>query len=154
MKSKIIIFVTSLGLITSILNANAQSIDGMSLNNIANAAKSTLNSAVSSAKSHITNNKSTSDNSQLIGLWNYNGTACKFKTENLLKKAGGAVAAKAVESEMNGKCKDLGIEKGNTTFEFKNNNNFTMKWNAHTLNGNYTYDAAQNKIILKYNILI
>jgi len=153
MKSKILFFVTSFGLMTSVFNTNAQSIGGISLDNIANSAKSTVNSAVSSAKSLISNNKATTDNS-MLGLWNYNGTACKFKTENLLKKAGGAIAAKAVESEMDGKCKNLGIEKGNTSFEFKNDNSFTMKWSTHSIGGKYVYDPTQNKVTLRYNILL
>ena len=153
MKSKILFFVTSLGLMTSVFSASAQSIGGISLDNLANSAKSTVNNAVSSAKSLVSNNKATIDNS-MLGLWNYNGTACKFKTENLLKKAGGAIAAKAVESEMNGKCKNLGIEKGNTSFEFKNDNSFTMKWSTHSIGGKYVYDPTQKKVTLKYNILL
>ncbi len=36
----------------------------------------------------------------IVGTWNYDGPAVSFKSDNLLKKAGGAAAATAVESKI------------------------------------------------------
>jgi len=57
-----------------------------------------------------------SSSEEFIGTWNYKGTACKFETENLLKKAGGAVVATQVEKQFNEYCNKLGIKDGNLLF--------------------------------------
>lgn len=137
----------------------AQSINSASFNDIENSARRMASSAKSVAKKAMANISSSTtnnavDNMKLAGLWNFNGTACKFKSDNLFKKAGGVIAAKAVESELNGKCQEVGITKEKSSFEFKNGNSFITRWENHTMTGTYTYNEAKKTVSLKYNILL
>jgi hypothetical protein len=160
MKSKFFISATVICLLLYSPIVKAQSFGNISLSDLEKSAKS-LSSSTKNIYTTASTTKSAkgasiqfTDNNRLVGLWNFDKTSCKFKSENIFKKAGGAIAAKAVESELNDKCKEVGIEKGNFSIQFNNDRSFITKWETHTITGTYVYDELAGKTILKYNILL
>jgi len=86
----------------------------------------------------------------LYGTWNYTGTDCRFKSENLLKKAGGEVAAKEIESQLDDAFGKMGIKSGACSFTFKDDNTFSAVLGTKKISGSYTIDEANKKIVLTY----
>ena len=56
--------------------------------------------------------KSTAD---MTGTWSYTGSAIEFESDNLLQKAGGAVAATAAEKKLDEQLAKVGIKAGHGT---------------------------------------
>ena len=88
----------------------------------------------------------------LYGTWKYTSTDCVFETENLLKKAGGAVAANKIESEINEKLSKVGIKPGACTFTFNKDKTFKANVGGRNLSGTYALDS-KNKTI-KFTTLL
>ena len=59
--------------------------------------------------------KSTAD---MTGTWSYTGSAIEFESDNLLQKAGGAVAATAAEKKLDEQLAKVGIKAGQMSFTF------------------------------------
>lgn len=93
---------------------------------------------------------STLSESSIVGTWNYTGADCVFESENLLAKAGGAVAASKVESEVNDNLAKVGIKKGACSFTFNKDNTYTANLGGRTIQGNYTLDTKNKKIKMTY----
>lgn len=87
---------------------------------------------------------------EMVGTWNYTSSAVEFESDNLLKKAGGAVAASAAETKMDEQLSKLGIKAGAMSFTFKADSTFTSTVGKRSLSGTYSYDAAAGKVNLKY----
>ncbi|HMM18957.1 MAG: DUF4923 family protein [Petrimonas sp.] len=94
-------------------------------------------------------NSSLSDK-DLMGDWEYKGTACTFETENLLKKAGGAVVASQVERTFNEYCDKIGISEGKSGFVFKEDSSYTAKLGMLKLSGKYRLDAEKKVLSMSY----
>ncbi len=94
----------------------------------------------------------TSDN--ITGTWNYTGSAVEFKSDDLLKKAGGAVAASTVESKVDAQLSKVGITKGQMSFTFNADSTFTSTVGARNMSGTYTYDKTTRKVQLTYAYLL
>lgn len=90
----------------------------------------------------------------MIGTWSYMGSAIEFESDNLLKKAGGAVAATAAEAKMNEQLSRIGIKPGQMSFTFNADSTFTSTVGKRTLKGTYSYDATAGKVYMKYLKLI
>lgn len=94
------------------------------------------------------------DKPNLTGTWSYAGSACEFESENLLKKAGGSVAAAAVEKELDAQCAKIGIVPGKFGFTFNADSTFVNTYGKKRYKGTYSYNAATGKVELKYLKLI
>ena len=86
----------------------------------------------------------------MVGTWNFQGTSCAFETENLLKKAGGAVVARQVEEKFDETCKDLGIDEKNTGFVFKADSTYTGRIGGVKISGKYLLDTDTKKVRMSY----
>lgn len=86
----------------------------------------------------------------MVGTWNYESTACAFETENLLKKAGGAVVATQVENEFDKYCTKVGINQTSTSFTFNADSTYSAKLGKVKLSGKYHLDPATKKVTLTY----
>ena len=64
------------------------------------------------------------------GTWTYAGSAIEFESDNLLQKAGGAVAANAAENKLNEQLARVGIKEGQMSFTFNADSTFTAKVGA------------------------
>ena len=69
----------------------------------------------------------------VVGTWSYDSPAVTFKSDNLLKKAGGAAAATAVEKKLEPYYKTAGLDKMEVTFS--PDSTFTMKLGRMSLGG-------------------
>lgn len=61
------------------------------------------------------------------GTWRYVGPACKFTSDDLLKKAGGAVAANELEKKLDGIYSKLGLNAENCYYMFQADSTFSSK---------------------------
>ncbi len=87
--------------------------------------------------------------SELYGSWYYTEPGCAFTSENLLAKAGGAVAAENCKEKMQSVYNSLGISAQNTQFQFTQDHQFAAKVKGIPLSGTYTYDPSTGTIKLK-----
>ena len=84
--------------------------------------------------------------SELYGAWYYTEPGCAFTSENLLAKAGGAVAAETCKEKMLPVYNTLGINGQNTQFQFTQDHQFAAKVKGIPLSGTYTYDREKATI--------
>lgn len=90
----------------------------------------------------------------MTGTWRYTGSAIEFESENLLKKAGGIVAASAAEQKLDEQLAKVGIKEGQLSFTFNADSTFVSTLGKRKLNGTYSYDAGTQMLHLKYMKLI
>lgn len=90
----------------------------------------------------------------MTGTWEFSGAALEFESDNLLQKAGGSLAATAVEKKLDGFLEKVGIEPGQMSFTFNEDSTFQTTVKGKNLKGNYSYDEATQKINLKFAKLI
>ena len=83
----------------------------------------------------------------MTGTWRYTGSAIEFESENLLKKAGGTVAASAAEQKLDEQLAKVGIT-------FNADSTFVSTLGKRKLNGTYSYDAGTQMLHLRYMKLI
>ena len=88
------------------------------------------------------------------GTWAYTGSAIEFKSDNLLQKAGGSVAAGAAESKLNEQLAKVGIKEGQMSFTFNADSTLTVKVGTKSIKGTYSYDASSQQATLKLMKLI
>lgn len=77
--------------------------------------------------------------SDLTGEWTANGSAVSFKSDNMLKKAGGIAAAAAIESKLDPYFQQYGLTGAKFTFE--RDSTFSMQTRMLTLNGTISRNA-------------
>lgn len=76
-----------------------------------------------------------------VGTWTYQEPQVRFESENLLKKAGGAVVAQSIEKKLDKYLSKVGISKGVTTYTFNQDKTFTISTRGRTISsGTYSYD--------------
>lgn len=85
--------------------------------------------------------------SSIIGTWTYAAPECQFKSENLLSKAGGEVAAKEVEEKMQTVYDKIGMSGCQYTFNEDGTYSYTIK--NRTINGTYTFNDTDKTVIMK-----
>ena len=123
------------------------------VNNGSNSSTSSTNETTSllgSLLSGVLGSSSTVSQSDFIGTWNYKGADCVFESENLLAKAGGAVAANKIESEINTQLSKIGIKQGYCSFTFNKDNTYTANIGGRTIQGTYSLDSKNKKIKMTY----
>lgn len=84
----------------------------------------------------------------LIGTWNYVGSDCKFESENLLKQAGGEIAAKTLKVKMDDMFEKVGIKAGAFGYTFNEDGSYSMNLGGRSISGTYTLDEANGKLTL------
>ena len=90
--------------------------------------------------------------SELYGAWYYTEPGCAFTSENLLAKAGGAVAAETCKEKLAPVYNTLGISSQNTQFQFTQDHQFSAYVKGIPLSGSYTYDP--NTATIKLNTML
>lgn len=89
----------------------------------------------------------------LYGTWAYESPGCAFTSDQLLAKAGGEVAAKKIEDELQNTYTKIGINRSNTTFTFNQDKTFTASIAGTKISGTYTYDKSDSSIKFKTLLL-
>lgn len=95
--------------------------------------------------------KNTAD---MTGTWSFTGSAIEFESDNLLQKAGGAVAATAAEKKLDEQLAKVGIKAGQMTFTFNADSTFSAKLGQKNMKGSYSYNTSTHKVNLKFAKLI
>ena len=89
----------------------------------------------------------------LIGTWKYSQPGCAFTSEKLLAQAGGEVAAKRIEDELQQTYTKLGINGGNTSFTFNQDKTFSANIGGKKISGTYVYNKSDSSIKFKTLLL-
>lgn len=71
----------------------------------------------------------------LQGTWQYAAPACKFKSENFLKSAGGAIVASQISDKLAPYYEKLGFSASTFGYTFDENGSFTMTFGKVPLKG-------------------
>ncbi|WP_455967584.1 DUF4923 family protein [Bacteroides fluxus] len=90
----------------------------------------------------------------MTGTWSFTGSAIEFESDNLLQKAGGAVAATAAEKKLDEQLAKVGIRAGQMTFTFNADSTFCAKLGQKNMKGSYSYNTSTHKVNLKFAKLI
>lgn len=90
----------------------------------------------------------------MVGTWSFTGAALEFESDNLLQKAGGSVAATAVEKKLDGFLEKVGIIAGEMSFTFNADSTFQTQIRGKELKGTFSYDASDQKVSLKFSKLL
>lgn len=77
----------------------------------------------------------------LVGNWRYAGPAVEFRTKDMLKKAGGAAAAKMIENKLAPYYQKVGFQSISATI--RADKTFTMKLHRFTFEGNFEKASAE-----------
>lgn len=85
----------------------------------------------------------------IVGTWTYTKPCVQFESENLLAKAGGAIAASRVENQLSTYYEKLGIKPGTCTFIFGQNGECKYQIGNAQRTGTYTFDSATKAITIK-----
>ena len=95
----------------------------------------------------------TVNESELYGAWYYTEPGVAFTSENLLAKAGGAVAAETCKDKLAPVYNTLGISAQNTQFQFTQDHQFQAYLKGIPVSGTYTYAPSNATIKLKTALL-
>lgn len=87
---------------------------------------------------------------KIEGTWDYEGASVEFKSSNLLKKAGGKVAANRIENNLNEQLSKIGFQAGMTTFVFNDDGTFKNITNGTSIPGKYVFNKSSKELTLKY----
>ena len=80
----------------------------------------------------------------LYGTWSYESPGCAFTSDKLLAQAGGEVAAKRIEDELQQTYTKLGINGGNTSFTFNQDKTFSANIGGKKISGTYVYNKSDS----------
>lgn len=98
-------------------------------------------SAIGDAISGLLSNDNVSFD-DLVGTWTYSSPAVKFKSSNLLKKAGGAAVTGTIENKLETYYKTAGLN--NLTMTVNADSTFVIKVKSISLNGTITATGAKD----------
>ncbi len=84
----------------------------------------------------------------LLGTWTYASPECLFESENLLKKAGGEVAAAQVEKKLEEQFTKIGIKAGVSKYTFAEDGSYQMTIGSRTISGTYTFDEKAQTVTM------
>lgn len=90
----------------------------------------------------------------MVGTWVFTGAALEFESDNLLQKAGGSVAATAVEKKLDELLEKAGVSTGEMSFVFAADSTFQTQIRGKELKGTYSYEASTKKVSLKFSKLL
>ena len=130
---------------SALLTSQAGTTAGTLASGVAQAITSqgTINNLLSSFLGGVTINEES-----LYGTWTYQGVDVAFESENLLAKAGGAVAAGTVEKSIDEQLQKYGIKPGAVKFTFNSDHTFTANLNGKNVTGTYTFDPKTHTLVL------
>lgn len=108
-----------------------------------------VSSALGSDLASVITGKNNVTKETLVGTWSYKEPAVIFESSNLLKQAGGKVAAAAIEKKLSAQFTKVGITPGKFMVEFTSDGKFaTYKNGQATTSGTYTLNGS--KITFSY----
>lgn len=138
MKKVIFKFVIMGALLMTSASVNAQ----FNLSNLGKA----VSSAVGGNLSSLLSSKNNVSKEDIVGTWSYKEPAVIFESSNVLKEAGGKVAASTIEKKLTKQFTKLGITAGKFLVTFESDGTFSTTQNGKvTSSGTYTIDGTKIK---------
>ena len=92
---------------------------------------------------------STTSASSIVGTWSYTEPAVQFESDNLLAKAGGAVACSSVVEKVEPYYEKLGITEGKFSVTLNEDSTCSYTIGSKTYSGTYTFDDDANTLTIK-----
>lgn len=89
----------------------------------------------------------------IVGTWVYTEPSVQFESENLLAKAGGAIASNTVVNKISPYYQAIGITPGAFAFTFNSDNTCTYTLKGQTYQGTYKFDPSNHTITIQGQIL-
>lgn len=105
-----------------------------------------LKSILSGIANTVVGDKATNETS-IIGTWNYVGPDCQFEGDNLLANAGGELAASKVEDKIESVLNKLGIN--TIQYTFNEDGTCSYKIKNKDVKGTYTFNPEAKTITIK-----
>ncbi|MBQ9362993.1 MAG: DUF4923 family protein [Bacteroidaceae bacterium] len=102
------------------------------------------NSAISGIIGILTNGKASANT--IVGKWTYAEPTVQFESQNLLAKAGGAIAGNAIVNKILPYYEKAGIKNGVMSATFNEDKTCSIVMNGKTIAGTYTYDSSSNSL--------
>ena len=87
--------------------------------------------------------------SNLYGTWRYHQPGVAFASNNALASVGGNIAAAEIRSKLKTSYDKAGVKNNNTYFTFNQDKTFTGEIDGKSLNGKWSYDSKNQKIMLQ-----
>lgn len=87
-------------------------------------------------------------NFDLVGTWTYTGSAIEFDSDNIVKKAGGAVASATIEKKVDEQLSKFGLKENMAQITFASDSTFSLVTPQKTIDGKYVYDKSTNTLDL------
>lgn len=86
--------------------------------------------------------------SSLVGTWNYAKPCVQFESQNLLAQAGGTMAATTIENKLATYYQKLGITAGKAQFVFAKDGTLQYTIGGRTMTGKYVFDANSKTVTI------
>ena len=120
--------------------------NGRAVDNVAVADSSFLKNLLKDVVGAITTVKEDA----IYGTGMYKGAACRFLTDDLLKKAGGELAANELEKKLDETLAKVGVKEGVSYYTFNEDKTFSTKLGKKVLEGTYVYDLENQTMELTF----
>lgn len=133
---------TSIQDVLSTLGSSASSSSSSSSNDLTSALGDLLNGVVASNQELTV--------ADLKGTWVYSEPACKFKSSDFLKSAGGDLVASQVSGKLTSLYKKLGFTSSNYRFTCQSDGDFTMKFKKVSASGSVTRASGKGNFTLEF----
>lgn len=104
---------------------------------------------ISGLTSIFSSNKQASEKN-IVGTWTYDSPAIVFESDDLLSKAGAAIASKKIESKLQTTLSKYGITEDKFTITFKEDGTFTESIRGKSYSGKW--EVKDKKLILTYSL--
>ncbi|MBR1538768.1 MAG: DUF4923 family protein [Bacteroidales bacterium] len=94
--------------------------------------------------------KSTLTAADLVGTWNYTGSAVSFKSEqNVLSNLASGVAESTITNKIDGYLSKVGISKGLFGYTFNEDGSMCIKYGSREFKGIWTFDEKTSTVKMK-----
>lgn len=147
---------TGCGSSSNVLQNVGQALAGMNQNggaaveNTQQQTGSNTESLLGNLLGNLLGTSATLSEESLLGTWKYTSSDCVFESENLLAQAGGAVASKKLEEQLNTHLAKIGVKQGACSFTFNDDKTYTAIIGGRTISGNYTLDVKNKTLKMTY----
>lgn len=122
---------------------NGSDMLGALANNVVGS-NSMLSDIISTFAPGITTNQST-----IVGTWQYNKPCVQFESENFLAQAGGTMVSAKVEEKLATYYKMVGIKPGACSFVFGQDNTVQYSFGGSAYQGTYSFNTTKKTITIK-----
>lgn len=149
MKKNIIKFAATALMLMASTSVSAQIDLGNILGGLTGNSSSDKGNVISGLTSIFSSNKQATANN-IVGTWTYDSPAIVFESDDLLSKAGAAIAAGKIENKLQAVLTKYGITKDKFSITFKKDGTFTETIKGKSYSGKW--EVKDEKLILNYSL--